>query len=129
VTVGRLNQAQVYRTDDFSLVATIPVGKLPHGVRPAGDGSRICAGLENADALAAIDTATNAVIGTVPVGQAAQAIDLELVDRADGGGAGESLAQFMTNHADVAGIRGSAAKNTVRDLWRAKASPQPRHHS
>jgi YVTN family beta-propeller protein len=31
-------------------------------------------GLENADALAAIDTATNKVVGNVPIGQAPQAI-------------------------------------------------------
>lgn len=74
VTVGGLNQVKVFRTDDFSQVATIPVGKLPHGVWPSGDGSRIYVGLENADALAAIDTATNTVVGQVSIGQAPQAI-------------------------------------------------------
>jgi YVTN family beta-propeller protein len=74
VTVGGINEVKVFRTDDFSEVATIPVGKLPHGVWPSGDGSRIYVGLENDDALAAIDTATNAVIGTIPIGQAPQAI-------------------------------------------------------
>jgi YVTN family beta-propeller protein len=74
VSVGGLNQISVFRTDDFSQVASIPVGKLPHGVWPSGDGSRIYVGLENADAMAVIDTATNAVIGTVPIGQAPQAI-------------------------------------------------------
>jgi YVTN family beta-propeller protein len=66
VTIGGLNQMKVFRTDDFSQVATIPVGKLPHGVWPSGDGTRIYVGLENADALAAIDTATNKVVGEVP---------------------------------------------------------------
>lgn len=74
VTVGGLNQVKVFRTDDFSAVTTIPVGKLPHGVWPSGDGSRIYVGLENADALAVIDTASNTVIGNVPIGQAPQAI-------------------------------------------------------
>ena len=74
VSVGGLNQVKVFRTDDFSQVATIAVGKLPHGVWPSGDGSRIYVGLENADGLAAIDTATNTVIGNVPIGQAPQAI-------------------------------------------------------
>jgi YVTN family beta-propeller protein len=74
VTVGGLNQVKVFRTDDFSLAATIPVGKLPHGVWPSGDGSRIYVGLENDDALTAIDTVKNKVIATVPVGQAPQAI-------------------------------------------------------
>ena len=74
VTVGGLNEVKVFRTDDFSLAATIPVGSLPHGVWPSGDGSRIYVGLENADALAAIDTATNTVIANIPIGQAPQAI-------------------------------------------------------
>ncbi|CAM3628042.1 YncE family protein [Bordetella sputigena] len=74
VTVGGLNQVKVFRTDDFSQVATIPVGKLPHGVWPSGDGKRVYVGLENGDALAAIDTATNTVVGNVPIGQAPQAI-------------------------------------------------------
>ena len=75
VTVGGLNEVKVFRTDDFSQVATIPVGKLPHGVWPSGDGSRIYVGLENADGMAAIDTATNKLIATSPVGQAPQAIN------------------------------------------------------
>ena len=74
VTVGGLNEVKVFRTDDFSLVATIPVGKLPHGVWPSGDGSRVYVGLENADGMAAIDTATNKLIATSPIGQAPQAI-------------------------------------------------------
>ena len=47
----------MFRTDNFAQVATIPVGKLPHGVWPSGDGTRVYVGLENADALTAIDTA------------------------------------------------------------------------
>jgi YVTN family beta-propeller protein len=74
VTVGGLNQVKVFRTDDFAQVATIPVGNLPHGVWPSGDGSRIYVGLENADALAAIDTMANKVIATIPIGQAPQAV-------------------------------------------------------
>ncbi len=74
VTIGGLNEVKVFRTDNFSEVATIPVGNLPHGVWPSGDGSRIYVGLENADALAAIDTATNTVIANIPIGQAPQAI-------------------------------------------------------
>jgi YVTN family beta-propeller protein len=74
VTVGGLNEVKVFRTDDFSQVGTIPVGKLPHGVWPSGDGSRVYVGLENADGLAAIDTITNRLIAASPVGQAPQAI-------------------------------------------------------
>ena len=74
VTIGGTNEVKVFRTDDFGLVATIPVGKLPHGVWPSGDGTRVYVGLENDDALAAIDTASNTVVATIPVGQAPQAI-------------------------------------------------------
>jgi YVTN family beta-propeller protein len=74
VTVGGLNEVQVYRTDDFSKVATIPMGKLPHGIWPSGDGTRVYVGLENEDRIAAIDTLTNKVIATSPIGQAPQAI-------------------------------------------------------
>ncbi len=75
VTVGGLNQVQVFRTEDFAKVATIKVGNLPHGIWPSGDGSRVYVGLENDDKLLAIDTLTNTVIATVPIGQAAQAVN------------------------------------------------------
>ncbi len=74
VTVGALNEVQVFRTNDFSKVATVPVGKLPHGIWPSGDGTRVYVGLENDDRLVAIDTRTNKVIATSPSGQAAQAL-------------------------------------------------------
>jgi YVTN family beta-propeller protein len=74
VTIGGRDEVKVFRTSDFAEVATIPVGKLPHGLWPSGDGSRIYIGLENADALAAIDTVSNKVIATVPIGQAPQAL-------------------------------------------------------
>src|SRR3984893_9863687 len=74
VTVGGLNEVQVYRTDNFSKVATIPVGRLPHGIWPSGDGTRVYVGLENEDRITAIDTLTNTVIATSPIGQAAQAV-------------------------------------------------------
>jgi YVTN family beta-propeller protein len=74
VTVGGVNEVQVFRTNDFSKVATIPVGKLPHGIWPSGDGTRVYVGLENEDRIAAIDTLTNKVIATSPIGQAAQAV-------------------------------------------------------
>ncbi len=64
----------MFRTDTFSKVATIPVGNLPHGIWPSGDGTRIYVGLENGDRLVAIDTLTNKVIATSPIGQGCQAI-------------------------------------------------------
>lgn len=75
ITVGGLNEVKVFRTDNFEQVATIPVGSLPHGVWPSGDGTRAYVGLENADAMAAIDTLINKVIATIPIGQAAQAVN------------------------------------------------------
>ena len=74
VTVGGLNLVKVYRTDDFKQVATIPVGDLPHGLWPSGDGTRIYVGLENAAHMTAIDTLTNKVIANIPIGQAPQAV-------------------------------------------------------
>ena len=74
VSVGGLNQVQVFRLDDFSKVATIPVGNLPHGVWPSGDGNRVYVGLENDDQLIAIDALANKVIASIPIGQAPQAI-------------------------------------------------------
>ncbi|RZK91148.1 MAG: hypothetical protein EOO66_12695, partial [Methylobacterium sp.] len=74
VTVGGLNQVKVFRTGDFAQVATIDVGALPHGLWPSGDGTRVYVGLENADAVAAIDTLENKVIATIPIGQAPQGV-------------------------------------------------------
>jgi YVTN family beta-propeller protein len=74
VTVGGLNEVKVFRTDNFEQIATIPTGKLPHGIWPSGDGTRVYVGLENEDRIAAIDTLTNKVIATSPGGQAAQAV-------------------------------------------------------
>jgi YVTN family beta-propeller protein len=74
VTIGGLNVVKVFRVSDASLVATIPVGKLPHGVWPSGDGKRVYIGIENGDSLTAIDTLTNKVVADVPIGQAPQAV-------------------------------------------------------
>lgn len=75
MTVGGLNVVKVFRTDDYSQVAVIPVGNLPHGIWPSGDGSRVYVGLEHSDALSVIDTLTNTVIATVRIGQAPQALN------------------------------------------------------
>jgi YVTN family beta-propeller protein len=104
ITIGGLNEVQVFRTDDFSKVATIPVGKLPHGIWPSGDGLRVYVGLENDDEIVAIDTVTNTVIATVPIGQAPQA--LAYVTNAVPEGAG-------TNGLQPLGIAGQAAHLTM----------------
>ena len=73
VTVGGLNVVKVFSTSaQPELLATIPVGDLPHGLWPSGDGSRIYVGLENANAVAAIDTASNKLVSTTPSGQSPQ---------------------------------------------------------
>jgi YVTN family beta-propeller protein len=104
VTVGGLNQVQVYRTSDFARVATIVTGKLPHGVWPSGDGTRVYVGLENADDLAAIDTLTNTVIANVPIGQAPQAVTYVPDAVPDGNG---------TQGLEPLGLAGEAAHLTL----------------
>ena len=56
------------------MVATIPTGDLPHRIWQSGDGTRLYVGLENQDAVIAIDTLTNQVIATIPIGQQPQAL-------------------------------------------------------
>jgi YVTN family beta-propeller protein len=113
VSIGGLNEVKVFRTDDFSQVASIPVGKLPHGVWPSGDGSRIYVGLENADALAVIDTASNTVVGNIPIGQAPQAIAYVPGAVPQGDGL-QGLQQL--------GVAGQAAHLTLLPLKDGKAS-------
>jgi len=87
ITIGGFNEVKVFRTDTFQLVATIPVGDLPHGIWPSGDGSRVYVGLENGDRVVAIDTLTNTVIATSPIGQGAQALTYVPDAAPDGQGA------------------------------------------
>jgi len=77
VTVGGRNEVLAYRRDPGSppkLSATIKTGDLPHGIWGSGDGSRVYVGLENGDSVQAIDTATNRIVATIPVGQLPQAL-------------------------------------------------------
>lgn len=75
VTIGGINQVKVYqRGPSPTLVATIPVGDLPHGIWPSGDGTRVYVALENGNHAVAIDTLTNKVIANIPVGQTTQAL-------------------------------------------------------
>jgi len=75
VTVGGANQVKAYRRGIVpELIATIPVGSLPHGIWPSGDGSRVYVGLENDNMVAAIDTLTNQVIANIRIGQTPQAL-------------------------------------------------------
>jgi YVTN family beta-propeller protein len=116
VTVGGLNEVQVFRTDDFTKVTTIAVGKLPHGIWPSGDGSRVYVGLENDDRLTAIDTLTYKVVATVPIGQAPQAVNY--VPNAVPEGAGtEGLVQL--------GIAGQAAHFTLMPVGKTPGGTKP----
>jgi len=75
ITIGGANQVKAFRRGTApSLVATIPVGNLPHGIWPSGDGSRVYVALENGEMAAAIDTSTNKVIANIPIGQTTQAL-------------------------------------------------------
>ena len=75
VTVGGANQVKAYRRGAVpELTATIPVGSLPHGIWPSGDGSRVYVGLENDNMVTAIDTLNNQVIANIPIGQTPQAL-------------------------------------------------------
>jgi YVTN family beta-propeller protein len=75
VTIGGANEVKAFRRGATpQLVATIPVGDLPHGIWPAGDGSRVYVALENGEHCVAIDTATNKVIAKIPIGQTSQAL-------------------------------------------------------
>ena len=75
VTIGGANQVKVFRRGATpQLIATIPVGNLPHGIWPSGDGSRVYVALENYVQAAVIDTLTNKVIANVPIGQTSQAL-------------------------------------------------------
>jgi YVTN family beta-propeller protein len=75
VTVGGANEVKAFRRGAApELVATIPVGELPHGIWPSGDGSRVYVALENGEHCVAIDTVTNKVIANIPIGQTTQAL-------------------------------------------------------
>ena len=75
VTVGGLNEVKVYRRGTQpELIATIPTGDLPHGIWHSGNSERVYVGLENGDAVLAIDTLSNKVIATIPIGQTPQAL-------------------------------------------------------
>jgi YVTN family beta-propeller protein len=75
VTVGGENAVKVYRRGEKpELVSTITTGDLPHGIWGSGDGTRVYVGLENQDAVIAIDTLANKILATIPIGQQPQAL-------------------------------------------------------
>ena len=75
ITVGGENAVKVYtRAAMPKLVTTLALGDVPHGIWPSGDGTRVYIGLENGDAVQAVDTLQNRVIATVGIGQLPQAL-------------------------------------------------------
>src|SRR6266480_1491736 len=75
VTIGGANEVKAFRRGATpQLVATIPVGDLPHGIWPSGDGSRVYLALENGEHCVAIDTVSSKVIANIPIGQTSQAL-------------------------------------------------------
>jgi YVTN family beta-propeller protein len=72
VTVGGLNETLVFRRDGAhpQLVKRVrDHGFGPHGIWPSPDSSRLYVALQNSDAVDVIDTATDAVIHTIRIGQ------------------------------------------------------------
>ena len=127
VTVGGLNEVQVYRTNDFSKVATIPVGKLPHGIWPSGDGARVYVGLENEDLITAIDTLANRVIATSPIGQAAQAVVYvpNAIPAASGeGNSAMTMMPVVPERAGTENLQPLGVAGLSTQLWLASPGPK-----
>lgn len=117
VTIGGTNDVKVYRTDDFKQVATIPVGDLPHGLWPSGDGTRMYVGLEGAAEMSAIDTLSNKVIANIPIGQAPQAVNY-VPDAVPAGDAGTANLQPL-------GLAGETAHIALGNPGAAKGQKSP----
>jgi YVTN family beta-propeller protein len=111
VTIGGANEVKVFRRGATpQLVATIPVGNLPHGIWPSGDGSRVYVALENGVQAAVIDTLTNKVIANVPIGQTTQA--LVYVPNAVPSGAGTDNLVPLGEAGNTASLRLEAVGST-----------------
>jgi YVTN family beta-propeller protein len=124
VTVGGLNETLVYRDRGGAaprLVTRIKDhGYGPHGIWPSPDNTRIYVGLQNSDQLDVIDTATNAVIKTLHIGQDPMAL-VYVANAVPQGSGRQGLARQGLNRpvenlaVRTQGVRG-AASVTVRQL-------------
>ena len=120
VTIGGTNEVKVFRRGaPPALVATIPVGDLPHGIWPSGDGTRVYVALENGDDVVAIDTLANKVIANIPNGQTAQA--LVYVTGAVPSGAGTDNLVSLGEAANTAHLRLEAATKALPDAQASAA--------
>jgi YVTN family beta-propeller protein len=123
ITIGGLGAVKVFRRGPApELIATIPVGALPHGLWPSGDGSRVYVALENDVEAAVIDTLSNRVIARVPIGQTTQALVYvpNAVPAGDGtenlvplGEAGKTARLHLAGGSANANAQGSAAVNSL----------------
>jgi YVTN family beta-propeller protein len=114
VTIGGANEVKVFRRGVTpELVATIPVGSLPHGIWPSGDGTRVYVALENGEQAVAIDTLTNRVIAKIPIGQTTQA--LVYVPGAVPTGAGTDNLTPLGDAGNTAHLRLEAGGTTLPD--------------
>jgi YVTN family beta-propeller protein len=114
ITIGGANQVKAYRRGATpELVAAIPVGNLPHGIWPSGDGSRVYVALENGQMAAAIDTVSNKVIANIPIGQTTQA--LVYVPNAVPSGQGTENLVALGEAGNTARLRLEASTATMPD--------------
>lgn len=103
VTVGGENAVKVFSTGARAeLIATIPVGPLPHGIWCSDDSSRVYVGLENGDAVDVIDTVSNRVIARIPAGQAPQALVYLSHAVPSGGGKANLVARVNSEPLNIA---------------------------
>ena len=112
VTVGGIDEVKVYRREPpFAQVATIATGALPHGIWGSPDGARIYIGLENDAKVQAIDTLTNKIVATIPIGQLPQAL-VYVPNAAKAGGGTENLLPLSTlKESKVSMLRAADEKN------------------
>jgi YVTN family beta-propeller protein len=114
VTIGGANEVKAFRRGPKpELVTTVPVGELPHGIWPSGDGSRVYVALENGEHCVAIDTVTNKVIANIPIGQTTQA--LVYVPNAVPKGSGTENLMALGTAANTARLRLEAGGTILTD--------------
>jgi YVTN family beta-propeller protein len=65
----RPSSSTVIDAETMKVIATIPVGEFPHGLRPSPDGKWVYVANANGTTLGVIDTATNTKVADIEVGQ------------------------------------------------------------